>query len=73
GVWFGFIITHCTKINDNFLLEDCRFFVLFTFLVSVFSLLSNCRFRRKDKREEMKGKAALLRKALTEGRLFLPC
>ena len=59
-----------TKINDNFLLEDCRFFVLLTFLFSIFSLLSNCRFRRKDKREEKKGKVALLRKASTEGRLI---
>ena len=39
-------------------------FVLFTFLFSFFSLLSNCRFQRKDKREEIKEKVALLRKAL---------
>ncbi|MBR3849607.1 MAG: hypothetical protein IKM36_03830, partial [Oscillospiraceae bacterium] len=39
-------------------------FVLFTFLFSFFSLLSNCRFQRKDKREEIKEKVALRRKAL---------
>ena len=39
-------------------------FVLFTFLFSFFSLLSNCRFRRKDKREKRREKVALLRKAL---------
>ena len=31
-------------------------FVLFTFLFSFFSLLSNCRFRRKDKREKRREK-----------------
>ena len=41
-------------------------FVLFTFLFSFFSLPSNCRFRIKDKREEIKEKVALLRKALIE-------
>ena len=39
-------------------------FVLFTFLFSFFTLLSNCRFQRKDKREKRREKVALLRKAL---------
>jgi len=39
-------------------------FVLSSFLFSFFSLLSNCRFQRKDNREERKEKVALLRKAL---------
>ena len=39
-------------------------FVLFTFLFSFFSLLTNCRFQRKDKREKRREKVALLRKAL---------
>jgi len=41
-------------------------FVLFTFLFSFFSLLSNCRFRRKDKSEKRREKVALLRKALNK-------
>jgi hypothetical protein len=52
------------KKKRQFSREDCRFFVLFTFLFSFFSLLSNCRFQIKDKREEIKEKVALLRKAL---------
>ncbi len=37
------------------------------FALFVFSLLSNCRSQIKDKREEIKEKVALLRKALNEG------
>ena len=39
-------------------------FVLFTFIFSLFSLLLNCRFQRKDKSEKRREKVALLRKAL---------
>ena len=39
-------------------------FGLFTLSFSLFSLLSNCRFQRKDKREKRREKVALLRKAL---------
>ena len=53
------------KKKRQFSSEDCRFFfVLFTFLFSFFSLLLNCRFQRKDKREKRREKVALLHKAL---------
>ena len=39
-------------------------FVLCTFLSSLFPLLSNCRFQRKDKREKRREKVVLLCKTL---------
>ena len=58
------ILTAPAKKKRQFSSEDCRFFVLITFLFSFFSILLNCRFQRKDKREEIKEKVALLLKAL---------
>jgi len=41
-------------------------FVLFSLLSSFFSFLSNCRFLIKEKREKIREKVALLRKALNK-------
>ena len=54
-----------TKRNGNFRKKVAvSFFVLFTFLFSFFSFISNCRSQRIDKGEEIKENVALLHKAL---------
>ena len=54
-----------TKKKRQFSARRLSFlFVLLTFLFSFCSLLLNCHFRIKDKREKIKEKVALLRKAL---------
>ena len=59
-----FFVAHRQKETTIFDRRLSFLFVLFTFLFSFFSLPSNCRFQIKDKKEEIKEKVALLRKAL---------
>jgi len=61
----GFILCCPSKKKRQFSFGRLSFlFVLFTFIFSLFSLLLNCRFQRKDKSEKRREKVALLRKAL---------
>ena len=62
-----------TRKKRRFSEEARRFFlVIFTFRFSLFSFLSNRRFRRKDKTEERTGNAALRRKAMNNNLLTHP-
>ena len=59
-----FFVAHRQKETTIFERRLSFLFGLFTLSFSLFSLLSNCRFQRKDKREKRREKVALLRKAL---------